>query len=179
MKFLFDALPIVLFFVAYKWGNLYIATFTAIAASSLQVLWTRWRLKRFDNMQLITLALVTLLGGATLWLRNELFIKWKPTGVYWILALAFWLSAVLSEKSLLQRMAGDNIQLAAHLWTRLNYAWILFFIAMGFTNLYVIYNYDTNTWVNFKLFGTLGLTAIFIIIQGLYISRYLPKSQHS
>jgi len=173
MKMLFEALPVLLFFIAYKCWGVYAATLSAMVASLAQVLWTWFRHQRFEGTQLMTLGLITVLGGATLWLKNELFIKWKPTVLYWLLALAFWLSAILTKQPLLQRIASKNIDLPTALWKRLNISWILFFVLMGGANLYVLYHFDTDTWVNFKLFGTLGLTFVFIVGQAIYMARHL------
>ncbi len=172
MKLLFDFLPIALFFIAYKLGNIYIATGIAIIASLTQVIWSRVRQGRFETMPLITLGIISVLGGATLIFQNELFIKWKPTAVYWILALVFLGSQFLSPKPIMQRMAEHNLSLPASAWKKLNISWVLFFTLMGCANLYVVKNFDTDTWVNFKLFGTLGLTLVFIILQVIYMARY-------
>lgn len=180
MKFLFDFFPIVLFFVAYKLGNIYIATLSAIAASLIQVLWLRRKTGRFEKISLITFISITLLGGATLFFQNEIFIKWKPTVVYWALGLCFLFSHWIGHKPLLQRIAEGNIQLPPSIWIRLNWSWAIFFALMGVLNLYVVQHYDTDTWVNFKLFGTLGLTFIFVILQGFYMVRYhLPGENKS
>ncbi len=172
MKFLVDFFPIVLFFIAYKFGDIYLATVTAIVASAIQVIWSRISHGRFEKMPLITLATILVLGGATLIFRNELFIKWKPTALYWVLALAFLLSQFIGQKPLIQRMLEQNIGLPNRIWQQLNLSWILFFTALGFLNLYIIYHFDTDTWVNFKLFGTLGLTFVFVILQGLYMAKH-------
>ncbi len=172
MKLLFDFLPIALFFIAYKFGNIYIATGIAIVTSLIQVLWTKSRQGRFETMPLITLGIISVLGGATLIFQNELFIKWKPTAVYWALALVFLGSQFLSPKPIIQRMTEQNLQLPSAAWKKLNLSWVLFFTLMGCANVYVLKNFDTDTWVNFKLFGTLGLTLVFIILQVIYMARY-------
>jgi intracellular septation protein len=171
MKILFDFLPIVLFFIAYKLGDIYIATITAIIASLLGVLWSRYQSGRFEKMPLITLAMVSVLGGATLLLRDDLFIKWKPTAIYCVFYLGFLSSHFIGQKPLFERLAGQAVQLPQKSWHYLNFSWAIFFAAMGFLNLYVVYNFDTDTWVNFKLFGTTGLTLLFVIVQGIYMAR--------
>jgi len=171
MKFLFDLFPIALFFIAFKLGDIYLATATAIAASLVQVLWSRIKHGKFEKMPLITLATLIVLGGATLLFRNELFIKWKPTALYWVLAIAFLLSQFIGKKPIIQRLLEQNIELTLKVWNQLNLSWAIFFSCMGFANLYVVYNFDTNTWVNFKLFGTMGITLVFIIAQGIYMSK--------
>ena len=173
MKFLFDFFPILLFFVAYKAGDIYIATITAILSSLAIVLYGRFKKGHFEKMPLFTLITITILGGATLFFRNDMFIKWKPTAIYWLLALVFLGSHYIgaSKKPLIQRAAEENIELPQKTWYRLSYSWMIFFTLLGLLNIYVIYNFDTNTWVNFKLFGTMGLTLLFVILQSIYIWR--------
>lgn len=172
MKLFFDFFPIILFFIAYKFGDIYLATLVAILASGIQVVWSRITHGRFEKMPLITLATILIFGGATLIFRNELFIKWKPTALYWILSLAFFISQFIGTKPLIRRLLDQNIELPSKIWQHLNYSWGMFFAAMGCLNLYVVYHFDTNTWVNFKLFGTLALTFVFVVIQGLYMVKH-------
>lgn len=172
MKFLFDFFPIALFFIAYKLGDIYLATITAIIASLIQVAWSRYRQGKFEKLPLLTLGSIVILGGATLFFRDEMFIKWKPTAIYWVTSLAFLLSQFIGKKPLIQRAAEKTIQLNSKIWTQLNLSWSIFFGLMGCANLYVIYNFDTDTWVNFKLFGTLGLTLLFVIVQAIYMARH-------
>lgn len=176
MQFFYDLFPIILFFVAYKLYGIFAATLVAIVAVLVQVGATMMRGKKPEMMQLITLAMVIVLGGATLLFKNELFIKWKPTAVYWALGALFMITAFFSKKNLVQKMLEKNLELPAKAWSTLNTSWCIFFFVMGILNLLVVYNFDTNTWVNFKLFGTLILTLIFAGVQGLMISRYLEQS---
>lgn len=173
MKFLFDLFPILLFFVAYKVYDIYVATAIAIAASFVQVsaFWLKHR--RFEAMHLVTLALIVVFGGATLLLKDELFIKWKPSVLNWLFGAAFLASQFVSDKNLTQRMMGASMTLPAAIWARLNLSWVVFFCVLGFVNLYVVYHFDTDTWVNFKLFGMVGLTLLFVILQSIYLSRYV------
>ncbi len=174
MKFLFDFFPILLFFIAFKLYDIYVATAVIIVASIVQISWIWIKQHRVENMHLITLVLVVILGGATLLLHDETFIKWKPTVVNWAFALAFLGSQFIGRKNLLQRMLEKQVIVTVeYVWTRLNLAWVLFFIAMGIINLYVAFNFDTNTWVNFKLFGMMGLTIVFVIAQSFYLARYI------
>ena len=175
MKFLFDLFPIALFFIAFKMGGIYIATITVIVASAVQVLWSRYKTGRFEKLPLITLGTIVILGGATLFFRNELFIKWKPTALYWVLALALVISQFIGNKPLMQRLLEQNVALPIKIWHQLNLSWALFFAAMGIANLYVVYHFDTDTWVNFKLFGTLGLTLVFIVLQGFYMAKHFKQ----
>lgn len=175
MKFLFDLFPIALFFIAYKMGDIYLATITAIVASIVQVVWSRYKTGQFEKLPLITLGTIVILGGATLFFRNELFIKWKPTALYWVLALALVISQFIGNKPLMQRLLEQNVALPIKIWHQLNLSWALFFAAMGIANLYVVYHFDTDTWVNFKLFGTLGLTLVFIVLQGFYMAKHFKQ----
>ncbi|ORU89805.1 MAG: septation protein A [Cycloclasticus sp. symbiont of Poecilosclerida sp. M] len=173
MKFLSDFFPILLFFIAYKWQGIYAATVVAIAASTLQVSFHWLKHRRFEQMHLSTLAIICVFGGATLYFQDETFIKWKPTIINWLFALACIGSQFIGEKPLIKRMMGSSIQLPSNIWLKLNMAWAAFFLVAGSANLYVMYHFDTDTWVNFKLFGMLGLTTLFIIAQGFYLSRYI------
>lgn len=177
MKLLFDFFPILLFFVAYKVYGIYTATAVAIAASFIQVGAFWWKHRRFENMHLVTLALIAVLGGATLWLQDEAFIKWKPTVVNWLFGLVFLGSQFIGKAPLVKRMMGSAIQLPEVIWRRLNLGWAAFFVALGFANLYVMYNFDTDTWVNFKLFGLMGLTLAFVIIQAFYLARHMKSDE--
>jgi len=173
MKFLFDFFPILLFFVAYKTHGIYAATVVAIVASFIQVGYAWLKHRKVETMHWITLALIVVFGGATLLLQDELFIKWKPTVLNWLFGLVFLASQYIGQKTIIQRMMGASITLPNEIWTRLNFSWVMFFISVGFINLYVVYNFDTDTWVNFKLFGMLGLTILFVLLQGLYLTRFL------
>jgi intracellular septation protein len=177
MKLLFDFFPILLFFVSYKVFDIFVATAVAIIASIVQVGLYRFKNKRYETMHLVTMGLIILFGGATLLLQDELFIKWKPSIVNWLFGLAFLASQFVGDQPLAKRMMGSAIDMPAYIWTRLNLAWGLFFIALGLINLYVIYHFDTDTWVNFKLFGMLGLTIGFVIVQSVYIGRYIKDDQ--
>lgn len=177
MKLLFDFLPILLFFVTYKFFGIYAATTVAIATSLIQVTFFRIKNKRFESMQVITFFSILLLGGATLFLHNEIFIKWKPTILYWILGLLFVGSSLFAKKPLIQRMMENTIQMPQPIWHRLNMSWSIFFVLLGAANLYVVYHYSTDIWVNFKLFGTLGLTILFVIIQSFYMAKYMTTEE--
>lgn len=177
MKFFFDLLPIIVFFIAYKLFDIYIATATAIVAALLQIAITVFRGKKPDMMQLVTLGMIVILGSATLFFRNELFIKWKPTVVYWILGSIFALTPFFTDKNLVQKMLDKSLTLPDKGWGILNVSWYSFFFFMGLLNLIVVYSFDTDVWVNFKLFGTLGLTLVFVVIQGLIVSKYMPHNK--
>lgn len=174
MKFLYDFFPIILFFIAYKVADLYVATAVIIVASALQVGFSWLRHRKVEKMHLITLVIVVAFGGLTLLLRDPVFIKWKPTVVNGLFAVAFLGSQFIGAKTLVERMMSTQIDLPGGVWRRLNLAWVVFFVVSGVANLYVAYNFSEDTWVNFKLFGVLGMTIAFIILQAFYISRHLP-----
>ena len=202
MKILFDFLPILLFFGTFKFaerdaqaaadfasrhfgflveggvvgpneGPVLLATLVVIVATLAQIGWLVARGRKVDLMLWVSLALVVVLGGATVWFHNETFIKWKPSLLYWAMGLAFWISQAVFRKNLLRTLMGEQLVLPATVWQRLNFAWIAFFGLMGLLNLYVAYSFSTAAWVNFKLFGGLGLMLLFTLAQGLYLSRYL------
>lgn len=177
MKLLFDFFPIILFFVAYKFYGIYAATAVAIAATIIQVAYTWFKHRKIEKMHWVTMILIVVMGGLTLYLQDEQFIKWKPTIINWAFGLAFLGSQFFGEKPFVERMMSSEINLPSPVWTRLNLSWACYFVTLGFVNLYVIFNYDTDTWVNFKLFGMLGLTISFVIVQALYISKYLPDTE--
>lgn len=173
MKLLFDFFPILIFFICYKMYGIYTATAVAIVAAVIQVLFHRIKYRQFEKMHLISLALISILGGATLFFHNPWFIKWKPTGIYWLTAIVFVGSSFFGKKTLIEKMMDGNITLPTKVWGRLNIAWALFFTFMGALNLYVAYYYSTDFWVNFKLFGGAGLTVFFIILQAVYLTNHV------
>ena len=175
MKFLFDFFPILLFFIAFKAYDIYVATAVAIVASIIQVGWIWLQKRKVEKMHVITLLMIVVLGGATLILQDETFIKWKPSVVNWAFGIAFIGSHFIGKKVIVQRMMEASVELPTHIWPRLNIAWAVFFIALGFANLYVAYNFDTDTWVNFKMFGMIGLTFVFIIGQAFFIGKYIKE----
>ncbi len=173
MKFLLDFFPILLFFVAYQLYDIYVATAVAIAGSLIQVGFAWLVRRRVEKMHLITLGLLVVFGGLTLALRDPLFIKWKPTVVNWLFAIVFLGSQYVGKKNMVARMMDHAVDLPALIWNRLNAAWALFFFASGVANLYVAFNFAEETWVSFKLFGMLGLTLVFVLLQAFYIARHV------
>lgn len=173
-KLLFDLFPIILFFVAFKMADIYVATGVAIVASIAQIVWLKVKGQRVEVMQWISLAIIVVFGGLTLLLHDEAFIKWKPTILYWAFALIL-IGGRLAGRNLLRSVMGAQLSLPTPVWDRLGWLWTGFFAAMGAINLAVAYGFDTETWVNFKLFGTLVLTVIFVIGQGAYLSRHIKE----
>ncbi|MBA4502510.1 septation protein A [Marinobacterium marinum] len=181
MKILLDFLPVIIFFAVYKFsGDIILATAVLIPATLLQMAYTWFKTHRIEKMQLVTLGLVVVLGGATILLDNKAFIQWKPTVVNWLFALAFFGSHFIGQKTIVQRMMESSIELPKRIWRQLNMGWTVFFVLMGILNLAVVYTFSEEAWVNFKLFGMLGCTLVFIIAQGVYISRHMPdQDQHN
>ncbi|MCP3667812.1 MAG: septation protein A [Gammaproteobacteria bacterium] len=179
MKILTDFFPIILFFGAYQLYDIYVATAVAIVASFLQVI-GEWLIhKKVPKMHLVTLLMLVVFGGLTLALRDPLFIKWKPTVINWLFGFCFLLSPLFIKQTLTEKLMSQTVTLPVLIWKRLNNAWGLFFLALGILNLYVAFNYEESVWVNFKLFGMMGLTMGFIIAQAFYMARHIQDEPQS
>ena len=211
MKQLFDFFPILLFFILYKFyldlpeelilgvnawipmmaltpgessDAIYLATLAAIVVTLLQVAGVAILLRKLEKMPLITLALLVVFGGATLALKDPVFIQWKPTAINWLFALVFLGSHLVGDKPLIQRMMGHAIEIReARVWVQLNLAWVAFFVVAGIANLIVAPEIDPlglqfseDTWVDFKLFGLMGMTIAFVVAQAIYLARYMPDT---
>ncbi len=208
MKILFDFLPIALFFGMFKYADghkewaasiatdwlgfmvsggvvgsaeapVLLATVVVIVATLAQILWIKARGGKVDTMLWVSLALVTVLGSATIYFHSENFIKWKPTVLYWVMGSSLLVAQVFFRINLIKRLMGAQMELPGAAWRALVWAWTGFFAAMGVLNLWVAYNFDTNTWVNFKLFGGMGLMFVFVIAQALYLGRYAKDTDHT
>ncbi len=177
MKLLFDVFPVLLFFVAYRFADIYTATKVAIAATVLQLGWAWFVRKKVEPMMWFTLAVVVVFGGLTLVFHNPTFIKWKPTAIYWGMAIAMAIALWGFGRNAAESVMGQQIQLPRPVWTRLNFAWMGFFLAMGVLNLFVAFNFSETTWVNFKLFGGIGLMLVFVVIQSFALSRYIEEEK--
>ena len=201
MKLLFDLFPVILFFIAYQFGEsspeqaqavmaalgiglhagakpgVFLATLVAIAATVLQIAWTWLRHRKVDTMLWVSFALIAVFGGATLFLQNEAFIKWKPTVLYWLFALALGLGPVFFERNFIRLMMEKQVSLPDPVWARLNLGWAGFFTFLGAANLLVAFNFSTDAWVNFKMFGTLGLMLLFVLAQSVYLSRHIKETE--
>lgn len=205
MKLLLDFLPIALFFAVFKYAEsektwaadfatqhlgfivqggvvgveeapVLMATVVVILATLAQVLFLKLRGQRIDTMLWVSLALVTVMGGLTVYFHSETFIKWKPSLLYWAMGLSFWLSPILLGKNIPKALMGEQIELSARHWHRLNFAWVAFFGFMGLLNLWVVFHFSTDTWVNFKLFGGMGLMLVFTVAQALWLSHVTKDS---
>lgn len=207
MKFFYDLFPVILFFVSYhqadgilvhtpagQWidpgmpdfvAATLVATAVAIIASFVQVGGHWLKHRRTERMHLISLAMITVLGGLTMLLRDPAFIQWKPTVINWLFAAVFLGSQFVGDKNLMQRMVSGQISLPDPVWKKLNLSWVVFFIISGLANLYVAFFYATDLdektrmdiWVDFKLFGLMGLTLVFIVGQGFYLAKYLQQDE--
>jgi intracellular septation protein len=179
MKLLFDLFPVILFFVAFKFQGIFVATAVAIAATTVQIAWTKYRHGKVDVMLWVSFAIIAVFGGATLLLHDETFIKWKPTVLYWMFSAILLVSNVVFNKNLMKLLLQEKIALPLHVWNRLNLSWSLFFAVLGFINLYVAFNYSTDSWVNFKLFGFTGLMLVFILAQGAWLAKYADEKKEN
>lgn len=202
MKLLFDLFPVILFFAAFKYAGghqeaaadwvgtllggvviapdkapILLATVVVIVATLVQIVWVRMRHGKVDKMLWLSFALVVVFGGMTLFFRNEAFIKWKPTLLYWAFAGSMLFAARVLKKNAIQAMLGEQMKLPGSVWQRLNLAWIAFFLLMGVLNLIIAFNFPTDIWVDFKLFGGMGLMFVFILAQGALLSKYIEEEQ--
>ncbi|MFC7300088.1 septation protein A [Herminiimonas aquatilis] len=206
MKFLFDLFPVILFFVVFKWGEgnaeaaqsfgqqflaglvsggqvtitqapILLATAIAIIATIFQIGYLLSRKRKVDGTLWLSLAIIVFFGGATIYFHNETFIKWKPTVLYWCFAAALLFSQIFLKKNLIRTMMEKQMTLPEGVWRRVNLSWVAFFMTMGLLNLYVAFNFSTASWVNFKLFGGMGLMFAFIIVQSLLLSKHLKEPQ--
>jgi intracellular septation protein len=173
MKFLFDLFPVILFFIVYKFFGIYAATATAIAATIVQIGWVKYRHGKVDNALIASGVIIVVFGGATLLLHDESFIKWKPTVLYWLFAISLAGTNLLFKKNLIRSLMDKKISMPEKVWDKLNLAWAIFFAALGCLNLYVAFNFSTDAWVNFKLFGTMGLMLVFVIGQTIVLDKHM------
>ncbi|HEY8359721.1 MAG TPA: septation protein A [Ramlibacter sp.] len=179
MKLLLDFFPIILFFAAFKLWDIYVATGVAIAATILQIGWLRYSTGKIEPMQWVSLGIIVVFGGATILAHDETFIKWKPTVLYWLMGGALAVGMLVFRKNLLKSLMGAQMELPDAAWRAMNWSWITFFALMGVLNLWVAFNFDTDTWVNFKLFGGLGLMAVFVVGQALFLGRYMKDGKEA
>jgi intracellular septation protein len=175
MKFLFDLFPVILFFIAFKFSGIFVATGVAIAATFAQIGWLLFKGRKIDTMLWVSLGIITVFGGLTLIFKDETFIKWKPTILYWAFAGALSSGILFFKKNLIRTLLAEQMTLPDPVWIRLNWSWVGFFVFMGGLNLAVAFNFSTDDWVNFKLLGGMGLMLVFVIAQGLLLSKYIEE----
>ena len=177
MKQLLEFIPILLFFAAYKLYDIYIATAVVIVATIIQVAIAWFKYRKVETMQWITLGLVIVFGGATIILHDEQYLKWKFSIIEWLFGLAFLSSHFIGKKTFIERMMSSNLTLPANIWQRLNFSWATFFISVGFINVYVMYNYNTDDWVTFKTFIAPALMVVFMVVQMSFLYKYIPDTK--
>ncbi len=178
LNLLYDFIPLLLFFIAFKMDGIYTAIVVGMIATAVQVILTRLIKKKFNKQQVITLLVFVVFGSLTLYFHNPVFIKWKPTIVFWFFAVVFLGSHFIGKKTIIQRMMESVVdeagELPLSLWKKLNIAWTVFFMFLGGLNLYVAYFYSLEAWVDFKVYGILVLLIVFSVLQSLYISTKIP-----
>ncbi len=178
MKFLFDLFPVILFFVAFKFtADIYLATIVAIAATFLQIGWVWFRHHKVEKMLWVSLGVIVVFGGATLLLHDEMFIKWKPTVLYWLFSAVLLVTELGFHKNLIKAMMDKQMTLPDPVWRKLLLSWAGFFTFMGVLNLYVAFNYTTDIWVDFKLFGGMGLMLVFVVLQALMLAKHIDLEE--
>jgi len=175
MKLLVDFFPILLFFLVFKTLGIYAATAVAIVATVAQIAWLRWRNGRVEAMQWLSLGVIVVFGGATLVAQDDTFIKWKPTVLYWLMGGGLLVAEYVFKRNGIRALMGSQLDLPDNVWRHLLHAWAGFFYVMGVINRWVAYHFDTDTWVNFKLFGGLGLMVLFVLGQAVYLSKHMKQ----
>ena len=189
MKQLAEFIPIALFFIVYQlngetvslgqWNFTFDGIFTATAvlmgATLLQVVLTYMFTRQFEKRAMWMLLAVLIFGGATLLLRNQMFIQWKPTIFNWVLAIAFGASQFIGQKNLMERTLGSQVRLPKPIWTKLNLLWVANFSIVGALNLVVAYGYSESTWVSYKLYSAIGFTLLLTILTAILISPHLKE----
>ena len=174
MQLLADYFPLLLFFIAFKWQGIYVATAVAMVASVAQIAWLRWKRGRVAPVHWLSLAIIVIFGGATLILHDEVFIKWKPTVLYGLFGTTLAVGRLGFGRNLIA-FVMQGVTLPEAIWARVTWSWVAFFAFMGVANWYVAFNYPTDTWVNFKVWGGIGLFLTFALLQGLFLSRHLVE----
>ena len=173
MKLLIDFFPIALFFIAFKFAGIYVATAVAMLATLVQIGWLYFKYGKVEPMQWISLGIITVFGGATLLTHNDTFIKWKPTILFWLMGCILIGGQLLMKKNFIKSLMSAQLSLPDEIWQKLLWSWAVFFTVKGGLNLWVAFNYDTDTWVNYKLFGSMGLMLLFVLGQGVYLSKHI------
>jgi len=177
MKVFFDLIPVLLFFIGFKFFGIFAATAIAIATTLALIVFSKIRHGKVDNMLLANGAIISVLGGVTLLLHDKTYIMWKPTVLYWLAAAVLLISNVVFKKNFIQQMMGKMLNPPLSIWNKLNLIWVAFLVALGFLNLYVAFNYSLDTWVNFKLFGVTSMLFIFMIVQTIILKKYIIETE--
>lgn len=181
MHLLYEIFPVFLFFIAFKVYDIYVATIVGIVATLVQVIANRLWFGSWDRKQVITLAVFVVFGGMTLYFHNPIFVKWKPTIVFWVFATAIMITQFFTYKPMMQRlmenMVSEQGTVPAFVWKRLNMLWAVFFFAMGAVNLYIAYYLSNDAWVNFKFYGITGALFVISILQAVYLMRVMTDTK--
>jgi intracellular septation protein len=173
MKFFFDLLPVILFFVGFKLYGIFTATSIAIGVTLAMIVYAKIRHGKIEKMLLVNGAIISVLGGITLLLHDQTYIMWKPTVLYWLMAAVLLVSNLFFEKNFIQQMMGKMIHAPKPIWDKVNWVWVVFLVALGFLNLYVAFNFSLDTWVNFKLFGVTSMLFLFMVAHTFVLRKYL------
>lgn len=177
MQFIYEVLPVVLFFLAFKFYGIYVATVVGIIATFAQAVFNRLYFGQWDKKQVITFGVFVLFGGMTLYFHDPIFVKWKPTVIFWIFALIILGSQLFTKKPIMQRLMGSMVEgkgiVPEFVWARLNILWAIFFATLGSVNLYIAYHFDNDVWVNFKFYGITAALIVASFFQAIYLARYL------
>ena len=171
MKFLFDLFPVVLFFIFYKIYDIYIATAVLMASTYGQIILLYMFKKKIEKVLIFTAIVITLFGGMTLFFQSNVFIMWKPSIIYWVFGLTILVADKFYNKNLVQMSLGSQVKLEKKYWKNLLWSTALFFIFLGFLNIYIAQNFNEDTWVNFKLFGMTAILFLYIISITVYIAK--------
>ena len=175
MQLLADFFPLVLFFVAFKWQGIFVATAVAMIASVVQIAWFKWKGK-LSAIHWMSFVIIAVFGGATLWLKDDVFIRWKPTVLYGLFGAILATGKLAFRRDLIGALLKD-ITLPPAVWSRVTWSWTVFFFAMAALNWYVAFHYSLETWVNFKVWGAFGLFVVFALAQGLMLARHIEEPQ--
>lgn len=178
MHAIFEYLPLVIFFIFYKFGDLYWATGSLIVTSALQILYYIIKREPVPKKNWILFALIAVFGGLTIFFHDDTFLKWKVTIINGIFAVVLLVSNLFFKKNLIRELMGEALELPAVIWNRLNTAWAVFFLFCAILNIYIAYNFSQETWVNFKVFGLMGLTFAFAILSIVMLYKYLPQEDN-
>ena len=175
MQLLADFFPLLLFFVAFKWQGIYVATAVAMIASVAQIAWFKWKGK-LSAIHWMSFAIIAVFGGATLWLKDDVFIRWKPTVLYGLFGAVLAVGKLAFGRDLIAALLKD-VTLPPAVWSRVTWSWTAFFFAMAALNWYVAFHFPLETWVNFKVWGGIGLFLAFALVQGLMLARHIEEPQ--
>lgn len=179
MKIFSDFLALILFFATYWYTqDIRLATSVAVVIGVIQATFIWFKFKKLETMQTVNLAIIVIFGGATIILNNPIFVMWKPSILFWATAIALIVSQLMGKNGI-RMLMHKELALPSTIWTQLNVLWIVFLVIMGVINLVVAYNFSFNFWISYKTFGSLTLMLVFVIAQGVFIFKHLPKEKNN